>query len=80
MLMQTEAGGYTEVSKRVRLTDDEIRRTRAIQFYRMRLEGLSARQIAVYFSFTPQYVNRELRAIPDSQKDRIRRRLHGQVA
>jgi hypothetical protein len=71
MLMQTSTGGSITVSKRVRLTDEQLRRARAIQFHRMKLEGLSTREIAIYFSFTPRFVNRELRSVPGWQKARI---------
>lgn len=80
MLMQSQTGGSIIVSKRVRLTDDQLRRTRAIQFYRMRLEGRSSREIATYFSFTKQFINAEIRSIPDWQKTRIERSLRGEVA
>lgn len=84
MLMQTSTGGSIFVSKRVRLSNDQLRRTRAIQMYRMRLEGCSVPEIAAFFSFTRQTVYNEIRAIPDATKRRHQRHQrngpHGEVA
>ena len=42
-----------------------------MQMYRMKLSGQTTPQIAKYFCFTRQYVNRTIKSIPAWQKARI---------
>jgi hypothetical protein len=77
MLMRRLSGEAVAVSRRVPMTDDQIFRARALQMYRMRLDGQTTREIARYFCFTPRYVNREIRDIPESARRRVERALPG---
>lgn len=75
--MQHGYGGEAvSVVKRTRLTDDQVRRVRSRQMYLMRLQGTPTEEIAIFFSFTRQYINKEIAAIPDAEKGRIERSVN----
>jgi hypothetical protein len=72
MLMRRADGEAVAVARRVRLTAAEVRRVRDRQMWVMKLRGSSTREIATYFSFSPQYVNACLREIPGYRPDSCR--------
>ena len=72
MTCATLSGEAIELSRRARLTDDQVRRGRDRQMFAMRSSGATTAEIAVFFSFTPQYINQCLRAIPADEKRRLR--------
>jgi hypothetical protein len=80
MQMQRADGGAVTVSRRVPMTDDQIRRVHDRQMYAMKLSGSTTREIAKFFSFRPRSVNACIRAIPPAEKRRIAEDFRGQVA
>jgi hypothetical protein len=81
LLTKSSDGEGVNVPIRHRLTDDDLKRGRALQMYLMRIKGHSVSEIAMFFSFTRDYIYKELRSIPDAEKRNISGRHHrGQVA
>lgn len=81
LMINGYGGEGVEVLRRKRLTDDAVRRVRSRQMYVMRLQGQTTAEIAVFFSFSRQFVNAEIRSIPEPEKRRIQGGFHrGQVA
>lgn len=74
MIMTRGVGGEAvSVVKRRRMTDEELRQTRRKQFFVMQLQGRSSEEIGKYFSFSRQFVAREIKAIPASEKSKLER-------
>lgn len=72
--LETGGSQVAGPERRKRLTDDEIRRLRASYIYAHRLHGWTTREIANYYSLSPQHINREIRAIPPTAKKIIARK------
>lgn len=53
-----------------RITDEEIRRSRALEMYRMHRAGIPVPKIAKKYRLSRGYVYQELRTIPEWQRDR----------
>jgi hypothetical protein len=71
--MQRTSGEAVTVARRVPLTGAQVRRVRDRQMYAMKLRGSTTREIAAFFSFSRQYVNRCLRSIPEAERRRVER-------
>lgn len=53
-----------------RLTDEELRKARALEMYRMHRAGIPVPKIAKKYRLSRGYVYQELRRIPEWQRDR----------
>lgn len=69
-------GEGVDLSRSLRLTDDQLLRVRALQMRAMRNQGQSNSQIARYFRLSERHVRRSINGIPES----VRRRVDGQLA
>lgn len=65
-------GEKADVPRRKRITDPEILRSRAIAYYRQRLEGLTDSEIAKYWGRSRWYINRWINALTPEQKAEAR--------
>jgi hypothetical protein len=67
----TPSGEGIEVVSRVRLTDCQVRRARAMQMLAMRRSGHAVRASALYFRVTERHVRREIASTPAWVKERV---------
>lgn len=69
-------GERADVPRRKRITDPDILRSRALAYYRQRLDGMTDGEIARYWGRSREYVNRWINALtPDQKADMRRKRL-----
>jgi transposase len=71
--LESEAGPKADVPRKLRITDDLILRTRAMTFYRHRLDGMTDAEIGRLWGRSRQYVNQWINALTAEQRAQVRR-------
>lgn len=71
--LYSASGPRAAVARKLRITDQTIRRTRAMAFYRHRLDGLTDGQIAALWCRCRQYINAEINSLSDEARAEVRK-------
>lgn len=69
----SETGPRANVPRRLRIHDESILRSRALAYYRQRLDGLTDSEIGRYWGRSRQYINTWINALSTEQKIEVRK-------
>jgi hypothetical protein len=69
----SEAGEVADVPRKLQINDGDIHRSRAMAFYRQRLDGLTDGEIGQFWGRSRQHVNSWINALTSEQRAMVRR-------